>query len=122
MPQTYLTRCRLLVDDLKDLTAELTEIARDTEENISEVEAVLAQHYLKQILESLILATRVGRRTWPSLYPQNPVIDYLSITHRNIYRLPITPDQRCIIKKYLRLIENEIDENRGVPGPRSPSQ
>ena len=63
MPQTYLTRCRLLVDDLKDLTAELTEIARDTEENISEVEAVLAQHYLKQILESLILATRIGRRT-----------------------------------------------------------
>ncbi len=49
------------------------------------------------------------------------VIDYLSITHRNIYRLPITPDQRCIIKKYLRLIENEVDENRGVAGPRSPS-
>ena len=54
--------------------------------------------------------------------PTDAVIDYLSITHRNIYRLPITPDQRCIIKKYLRLIENEIDENRGVPGPRSPSQ
>jgi hypothetical protein len=53
--------------------------------------------------------------------PTDAVIDYLSITHRNIYRLPITPDQRCIIKKYLRLIENEIDENRGVPGPRSPS-
>jgi len=51
--------------------------------------------------------------------PTDAVIDYLSITHRNIYRLPITPDQRCIIKKYLRLIENDIDENRGSPGPRS---
>ena len=51
--------------------------------------------------------------------PTDAVIDHLSITHRNIYRLPITPDQRCIIKKYLRLIENDIDENRGIPGPRS---
>ena len=42
--------------------------------------------------------------------PTDAVIDYLSITHRNIYRLPITPDQRCIIRKYLRLIETEIDE------------
>ncbi len=48
------------------------------------------------------------------------ITDYLSISHGNIYRLPITPDQRCITKKYLTLIENEIDENRGVPGPRSP--
>ncbi len=54
--------------------------------------------------------------------PTDAVIDYLSITHRNIYRVPITPDQRCIIKNYLSLIENEIDENRGVAGPKSPSQ
>ena len=70
MPHTHLTRYRLLVDDLKDLVAELREIAQDTEENISEVEALLAQYYLKQILESLILATRIGRRTWPSLSRQ----------------------------------------------------
>jgi len=48
--------------------------------------------------------------------PTDAVIDYLSITHRNIYRLPITPDQRCIIKKYLRLIENDIDETEESPG------
>lgn len=54
--------------------------------------------------------------------PIDAVTDYLSITHGNIYKLPINPDQRCIIKKYLRLIENELDENRGVPGPRSPSR
>ncbi len=53
-----------------------------------------------------------------NLVPTDAVIDYLSITHRNIYILPITPDQRCMIKKYLRLIENEVDENRGVPSPR----
>ena len=47
-----LTRYRLLVNDLKDLAVELTEVARDTEENISEVEAVLAQYYLKEILTS----------------------------------------------------------------------
>ncbi len=45
--------------------------------------------------------------------PTDAVIDYLSMTHRNIYRLPITPDQRCIIKKYLRLIETEIQHTRG---------
>ena len=47
--------------------------------------------------------------------PTDAIIDYLSITHRNIYRLIITPDQRCMLKKYLRLIENELDENRGAP-------
>jgi len=46
--------------------------------------------------------------------PTDAVIDYLSITHRNIYRLPITPDQRCIIKKYLRLTENDSEESLGL--------
>ncbi len=31
MPNTHLTRYRLLVNDLKDLAAELKEIAQDTE-------------------------------------------------------------------------------------------
>jgi hypothetical protein len=50
-----------------------------------------------------------------SSVPTDAIIGYLSITHRNIYRLAITLHQRCILKKYLRLIENELDENRGVP-------
>ncbi len=55
------------MNDLKDLAVKLADIALDTEENIAEVKAVPAQYYLKQILGSLILATRIGRRTWPSL-------------------------------------------------------
>jgi len=64
------------VNDLKDLAVDLAVDLIDsalqtrhvyTQENISEVEAALAQFYRKHILESLILATRVGRRTWPSL-------------------------------------------------------
>lgn len=70
MPQIFLTRYRLLVNDLKDLVYDVQAIARDTEENISEVEAVLAQYYLKEILEGLILATRIGRLKWPSLSQQ----------------------------------------------------
>ncbi len=60
---------------------------------------------------------KVGKTRMACPLPTDAVIDYLSFTHRNIYRLPITPDQRCILKKYLRLIENELDGNRGVPGP-----
>ncbi len=52
---------------LKDLAKDLHRLQTLSTENISEVEAALSQHYLKQILEALILATRVGRRTWPSL-------------------------------------------------------
>ena len=67
MPNTFLTRYRLVVNDLKELALgdvlDVKDIAQDT---ISEVEAVLSQYYLKQILEGLILATRIGRRTWPS--------------------------------------------------------
>ena len=59
-----------MVNDLKDLVYDVQAIARDTEENISEVEAVLAQYYLKEILEGLILATRIGRLKWPSLSQQ----------------------------------------------------
>jgi len=70
MPNTFLTRYRLVVNDLKELAVDVKEIAQDTIENISEVEAVLAQYYLKQILEGLILATKIGRRTWPSLSQQ----------------------------------------------------
>ena len=69
MPQILLTRYRFVVDDRKDLADDLTDIATSTGENISEVEATLAQYYLKQILESLILATRIGRRTWPAPCP-----------------------------------------------------
>ena len=63
MPNTFHTRHRFVVDDLKDLAVDLINIATDTEGNISEVEATLAQVYLKQVLESLILGTRIGRRT-----------------------------------------------------------
>ncbi len=69
MPNTFETRYRFVVNDLKDLADDLIDIAQDTQENISEVEAALAQFYLKQILESLILATRIGRRSWPSPCP-----------------------------------------------------
>jgi hypothetical protein len=34
--------------------------------------------------------------------------------------MPINPDQRCMLKKYLALIEAELDDNRGVPGPQTP--
>ena len=71
MPNTFLTRYRLVVNDLKELAVDVKEIAQDTIENISEVEAALAQYYLKQILEGLILATKIGRRTWPSLSQYN---------------------------------------------------
>ena len=57
MPNTFLTRYRLVVNDLKELALDVKDIAPDT---ISEVDAVLAQYYLKQILEGLILATRIG--------------------------------------------------------------
>ncbi len=70
MPNTFHNRYSYVVDDLKDLAFDLINIAADTQKNISEVEAALAQFYLKEILESLILATRIGRRTWPSLSPQ----------------------------------------------------
>ena len=63
LANTYQTRYRWVVNDLYDLVTELREIAQDTQENISEVEATLAQYHLKQVLESLILAIRTGRRT-----------------------------------------------------------
>ena len=53
-----------------ELAYEMKDIAQDTEENISEVEAFLAQYYLKHIVQGLILATRIGRRTWPFLSQQ----------------------------------------------------
>lgn len=33
--------------------------------------------------------------------------------------MPINPDQRAMIKKYLRLVENEVDKNVGIEGPRT---
>ena len=48
-------------------------------------------------------------------------LDYLSIIHRNVYRMRINPDQRAMLKKYLRLVEAELDDNSGVPGPPSPT-
>ena len=47
-------------------------------------------------------------------------LDYLSIIHRNMYRMPIDPDHRMMLKKHLRLIDNELDANLGVPCPSSP--
>ena len=49
-------------------------------------------------------------------------LDYLSIIHRNVYRMPINPDHRAMFKKYLRLIDAELDENRGVPKPQTPTK
>ena len=46
-------------------------------------------------------------------------LDYLSIIHRNVYRMKITPDQRAMFRKYLRLIEAELDDDRGISGPPS---
>ena len=45
MPNTHLTRYRWVVNDLKDLAVDLRDIQQDTEENISEVEATLAQYH-----------------------------------------------------------------------------
>jgi len=52
MPNTFFTRYLLVVNDLKELALDVKDIAQDTAENISEVEAVLAQYYLKQRPES----------------------------------------------------------------------
>ena len=92
MPNTHLTRCRLTANDLKDLAVELKRIAQDTQENISEVEAVLAQYYLTNILESLIPATRIGRRTWPSLSRQMQ-----SLTHPQEHLQ--TPNFPCFVQQ-----------------------
>ena len=83
--------------ELKEIAQDLKEIAEETDERITLAEALLCQQHITKILNWLILATR--------------------LQGRNIYRVPITPDQRCILKKFVRLIDNEIDENRGVPGP-----
>ncbi len=59
-----------VVSDLKDVASDLQSIQSYSDENISEVEAALAHYYLKQVLQALILATRIGRRGWSSLSPQ----------------------------------------------------
>ena len=51
-------------------------------------------------------------RTLPRLF---------SIIHRNVYRMRINPDQQAMMKRYLRLVEAELDDNRGVPGPPTPT-
>ena len=50
------------------------------------------------------------------------MLDYLSIIHRNGYRMKIIPDQRAMFRKYLRFIEAELDNDRGIPGPPSPKK
>lgn len=50
----------------------------------------------------------------PTVY----VTDNLIITHG---RSSTDPRQRSVLKKNLRLTENELEENRGVPWPRSPT-
>ena len=47
----------------------------------------------------------------PGEYPSDSVIDQLSVIHRNNYRITIITDQRCMLKKFLGSIENQIDEN-----------
>jgi len=61
------TSYRWIVYDLKDLATDLERIQRYTKDDTSDVEAALAHFYLDKVLEALILATRIGRRTWPSL-------------------------------------------------------
>ena len=56
-----------IVSDLRDTSEDLYRIATDTTENITEVEATLAQFHFSKVLHSLILATRLGRRGWPPL-------------------------------------------------------
>ena len=56
-----------VVYNLKDLAKDLHRLQTLSTETISEVETALSQQYLKQNLEALSLATRVGGRTWPSL-------------------------------------------------------
>jgi len=114
------------VDSVIDVEKELHRIAFQTTESITLVEAELAREVGPLPHQQ---GPTVADPSYPGCHscmalplPTDAVIDYLSITHRNIYRLPITPDQRCILKKYLRLIEAEIDENRGVPGPSHPCE
>ncbi len=59
-----------VVSDLKDVASDLQSIQSYLDENISEVEAALAHYYLKQVVQALILATRIGRREWSSLSQQ----------------------------------------------------
>lgn len=59
-----------IVSDLRDISEDLYRIAIDTSEDITEVEAALAHFHLSKVLQSLILATRLGRRGWPSLSQQ----------------------------------------------------
>ena len=49
-------------------------------------------------------------------------LDYLSIIQRNLYRMRIDPNQRAMLKKYLALVDNELDENSGVPLPPTPAE
>jgi len=82
-----------VVSDLRDLVVDLDRIALETGENITEVEASLCHFHLNKVLKSLFPATAC--QTYMAIpLPTDVVTDYLSITHRNIYRLPITPDQR----------------------------
>ena len=70
MPNIVLTTpYAWVVYDLNETAAELHKIQRLLEDNISSVEATLAQaDYLKQILEALILAARTGKRDWPPFF------------------------------------------------------
>jgi hypothetical protein len=86
MPNTFLTRYRLVVNDLKHLAVELNsflskDTGQDTQDDISEVEAVLAQYYLKQILESLSDQNREAYMAIP--LPTDAVIDYLCCVCQN---------------------------------------
>ncbi len=71
MPDIVLTTpYAWVVYDLKEIAAELHKLQILSKDNISSVEATQAQYYLKQVLEALILATRIGKREWPSLPQQ----------------------------------------------------
>ena len=44
-------------------------------------------------------------------------IDYVNVISRNLYRMKIDPDQCAMIKKYMRLIEYELDGNPSTAQP-----
>ena len=55
-----------VVTDLKDIAEDLQQIATETTENITGVEATLCHLHLNKVLKSLLLATRSARCQCPS--------------------------------------------------------
>lgn len=49
-------------------------------------------------------------------------LDYLSIIHWHVYHMSINQGHISMFKKYLRLIDDELDANLGVPPPLTPAR